>query len=88
MSLREALVGGLLLVGVLLTAQGAVPTPTATVQECSGSSSADAETPSATPECVRYTERAWGQQLYIVGLGVGITALGVGVVVADRRLAR
>lgn len=88
MSLRDALVGGLLLVGVLLTAQGAVSTPIVTVQECSGSGSVDAETPSATPECVRYTERAWGQQLYVVGLGVGVIALGAVVVVADRLLTR
>ena len=87
MSLRYALAGGLLLLGVLLTAQGAVTTPTATVRACSGTAAEDPGTPTSTPTCTTYTERARGQQLYMVGLGVGVTALGVGVVVADRRLA-
>lgn len=85
MSLRYAVAGGLLLVGILLAGQGLLTTPTATVVECEGSSSADATTPSPTPDCTRYTERAWGQQLYVVGLGLGVVALGVGIVVADRR---
>lgn len=85
MSLRDALVGGLLLVGLLLAGQGLLSTPTATVQECSATSSANATTPSPTPECVEYTERAWGQQLYVVLLGLGIAGLGGAIVVVDRR---
>lgn len=88
MSLRYSVAGGLLLLGLLLSAQGVVSTPTATVVECTGSSSAAGETPTATPDCVRYTERSWGQQLYVVGLGVSIAVLGVGVVVVDRNLHR
>lgn len=86
MSLRYTLVGGLLVLGLLLAAFGIVSTPRATVLECSGSSSADATTPSPTPDCVRYTERAWGQQLYIVGMGLGIAGLGAAIVVVDRRI--
>lgn len=88
MSLRYALAGGLLLLGLLLAAQGLISTPQATVVECTGSSSADATTASPTPECTRTTEWAWRQQLYMVGLGLVIATLGVGVVYADRRYAR
>lgn len=87
MKFRYALAGGMVLLGLVLLAQGVVSTPRVTSVECTGSSSADAETPSATPECTRTTERAWGQQLYIVGLGAAIAALGVGIVVTDRKLA-
>lgn len=84
MSLRYAVAGGLLVLGLLLAAQGALTTPTATVVECSGSSSADAIASTPTPDCTRYTERAWDQQLYVVALGLGVASLGVAIVLADR----
>lgn len=88
MSLRDALAGGLLLVGVMLAVQGAITTPTATVHECSGTAVQDPEPPTPTPTCVTYTERAWGQQLYVLGLGLGVAALGAGVVFVDSRYGR
>ena len=87
MSLRYAVAGGLLVLGLLLAAQGALTTPAATVVECSGSSSADATASTPTPDCTRYTERAWGQQVYAVALGLGVASLGVGIVLADRSVA-
>lgn len=87
MSLRDALAGGVLLLGVLLTVQGVLVTPTATVQECSGTAVQNPESPTPTLTCTTYTERAWWQQLYAVGLGVTVTALGVGILVVDGRLA-
>jgi hypothetical protein len=88
MSLRYTLVGGMLLLGLLLAAQALLSTPMVTVEECTATGVAEATTPSSTPDCVRYTERAWGQQLYLFVLGLGIAGLGVGLVVVDRRLVR
>lgn len=86
MSIRYALVGGLLLLGLLLTSYGVVSTPHATVQKCTSADAANSTSP--TPECSTYTERAWGAQLYTIAMGLGVTGLGVAVVVIDRRLAR
>lgn len=86
MSHRYAVAGGLVVLGLLLGAQGALTTPTATVVECSGSSSAEATASTPTPDCTRYTERAWGQQGYVVALGLDVASLGVGIVLADRRV--
>ena len=84
-----ALAAGLLVVGVLLAAQGVVAQPTVTSETCTadGSASAAGGQSTATVTCTTTTEPATGQQRYIVGLGAAIASLGVGVVGVDRWLA-
>ena len=88
MTLRYTVAAGCLLVGLLLLVQGLVVSPQATSVECTSSSSANVTGQSPTPDCVRTTEPATGQRLYILGLGSGITGLGVTVIAFDRRFAR
>ena len=88
MTLRYTVAAGCLLIGLLLVVQGLVVSPQATSVECTASSSANATGQPPTPDCVRTTEPATGQRLYILGLGAGITGLGVAVITFDRRFAR
>lgn len=85
-SIRYTVAAGLLLVGLLLVAQGVVVQPTMTSVSCSDSASEGGGSATATPECTRTTAPATGARLYIVGLGVGTGLLGAGVVAAGRRL--
>jgi len=88
MTLRYTVAAGCLLVGFLLVVQGLAVSPQVTSIQCTSSSSANATGPSPTPDCVRTTEPATGQRLYILGLGVGVAGLGVTAIVLDRRFAR
>lgn len=88
MTLRYPVAAGCLLVGFLLAIQGIVVSPQVTSVECTSSSSANATGPSPTPDCVRTTEPATGQRLYIFGLGAGIAGLGVAVIGLNRRFVR
>lgn len=83
-SFGYAVAAGLLVVGLLLTAQGAAAQPTVTSETCTGESTPEGK---STPTCTTTTEPATGQKLYIVGLGVGIASLGGGIVGVDRWLA-
>jgi hypothetical protein len=87
-TLRYTVAAGCLLVGLLLVVQGLVVSPQVTSVECTSSSSANATGPSPTPDCVRTTEPATGQRLYIIGLGASIACFGVAVVALDRRFVR
>ena len=84
-----AVAAGLLVIGLLLTAQGVVAQPTVTSESCTGEASSDAAdgASTATPTCTTTTEPATGQKRYIVGLGIGIASLGAGIVGVDRWLA-
>lgn len=90
-TIRYTVAAGLLLVGLLLVAQGVVSQPMMTSVSCTDSSSASQDgsgtTATATPECTRTTEPATGAQLYVVGLGAAVGLVGAGVVAVDRRLA-
>jgi hypothetical protein len=88
MTLRYTVAAGCLLVGFLLVVQGLAVSPQVTSIECTTSSSANTTGPTPTPDCVRTTEPATGQRLYILGLGVGVAGLGVAVVAFDRRVGR
>ena len=88
MTLRYTVAAGCLLVGFLLVVQGLVVSPQATSIECTSSSSANATGQSPAPDCVRTTEPATGQRLYILGLGAGITGFAVAVIAFDHRFAR
>jgi len=88
MTLRYTVAAGCLLVGFLLVVQGLAVSPQVTSIECTSSSSANTTGPTPTPDCVRTTEPATGQRLYILGLGVGVAGLGVAVVAFDRRGGR
>lgn len=88
MTLRYTVAAGCLLVGFLLVVQGLAVSPQVTSIQCTSSSSANATGPSPTPDCVRTTEPATGQRLYILGLGVGVAGLGVTAIVLDHRFAR
>jgi hypothetical protein len=88
MTLRYTVAAGCLLVGFLLVVQSLAVSPQVTSIQCTSSSSANATGPSPTPDCVRTTEPATGQRLYILGLGVGVAGLGVTAIVLDRRFAR
>ena len=79
-----AVAAGLLVVGLLLAAQGAVAQPTVTSETCTGESTPGGD---STATCTSTTEPATGQQLYIVGLGAAIASLGAGIVGVDRWLA-
>ncbi|WP_049979920.1 hypothetical protein [Halolamina rubra] len=85
-----AVAAGTLVIGLLLAAQGVVAQPTVTTESCTGQGSAAANggsTTTATGTCTTTTEPATGQLLYIVSLGLGIAALGAGIVGVDRWLA-
>lgn len=86
---RYAVAAGLLLLGLLLVAQGVAAQPMVTSETCTGTSTAsqggDAST--ATMTCTTTTEPAPGARRYILGLGAGIGALGAGIVGADHWLA-
>lgn len=85
---RYAVAAGLLLLGLLLVAQGVAVQPMMTSETCTGTSTAsDAGESTATMTCTTTTEPASGQRLYILGLGAGIGSVGVGVVGVDRWLA-
>lgn len=88
MTLRYTVAAGCLLVGFLLVAQGLAVSPQVTSIECTSSSSANTTGPTPTPDCVRTTEPATGQRLYILGLGVGVGGLGVAVLAFDRQVGR
>lgn len=88
MTLRYTIAAGCLLVGLLLVVQGLVASPQITSVECTSSSSANTTVPTPAPDCVRTTEPATGQRLYILGLGAGIAGLGVAVIALDRRFVR
>lgn len=88
MTLRYTVAAGCLLVGFLLVVQGLAVSPQVTSVECTSSSSVNATGPSPTPDCVRTSEPATGQRLYILGLGVGVAGLGLTVIALDRRFAR
>lgn len=88
MTLRYTVAAGCLLVGLLLVVQGLAVSPQITSVECTSSSSANATGPSPTPDCVRTSEPATGQRLYILGFGIGIASLGVTVIALDRRFDR
>jgi|GEM_PF-447447 hypothetical protein len=83
---RYAVAAGLLLLGLLLVAQGVAVQPMMTSESCTGTSTATADGESTTT-CTTTTEPATGQRLYILGLGTGIGVLGAGVVGIDRWLA-
>jgi hypothetical protein len=84
-----AIAAGLLVVGLLLAAQGGVAQPTVTSETCTQEGTAEAAGNESTPTttCTTRTEPATGQQRYVVGLGVGIASLGAGIVGTDRWLA-
>lgn len=87
---RYAVAAGLLLLGLLLVAQGVAVQPMVTSESCTGTStatSAGGESAATTTTCTTTTEPATGQRLYILGLGAGIGVLGAGIVGADRWLA-
>lgn len=88
MTLRYTVAAGCLLVGLLLVVQGLAVSPQVTSVECSSSSSADATGPSPTPDCVRTTEPATGQRLYVLGLGASVAGLGIAVLTLDQRFDR
>ena len=88
MTLRYSVAAGCLLVGLLLVVQALVASPQITSIECTSSSSVNATVPTPTPDCVRTTEPATGQRLYILWLGAGTASLGVAVVALDRRFVR
>lgn len=86
-SVRYSVAAGLLLVGLLLVAQGLVVQPTTTGVSCSGSAAdGGGSTATATPECASTSRPATGARLYMLGLGIATGLLGAGVVAVDRRL--
>lgn len=90
-ALRYTIAAGLLIVCLLLVAQGIVVQPMMTSVSCTDSGSASdggsGTTSTATPDCTRTTEPATGARLYILGLGGATGLLGAGIIAADRRLA-
>lgn len=83
-SFGYAVAAGLLVVGLLLAAQGVAAQPTVTSETCTGGSTSEGD---SAPTCTTTTEPATGQQLYVVGLGVALASLGGGMVGVDRWLA-
>lgn len=85
MTLRYTVAGGCLLLGLLLVGQGFLVSPQVTSVECTSSSAANATEPTSTPDCVRTSEPATGQHLYIFALGTCIAGVGAVVIALDRR---